>query len=150
MRRPPLALTVALLLAPLTLPPAASGAAVAAVRIGNDKGGQIRHYINRFERLRRAGDQVMVDGDCMSACTLVLGLVPHDRLCVTPRARFGFHRAWKPGIFGLHLDNAAGTRILWRLYPTKIRNWIAAQGGLSDNFLYLAGHQLRAFYPLCR
>jgi hypothetical protein len=127
---------------------AASGAA--AVRIGHDYGGQIGRYIHRFERLRDTGRHVIVDGDCLSACTLVLGIIPDDRLCVTPRARFGFHLAWKPGFLGLPVDNRAGTQKLWDIYPNKIRRWIAARGGLSDGLLYLTGADLRALYPLCR
>ena len=126
----------------------ASGAA--AVRIEQDYGGRIGTYIHRFENLRRSGQQVIVDGDCLSACTLLLGIVPSDRLCVTRRARFGFHRAWKPGFLGLHIDNRAGTRRLWAFYPGKIRRWIVAQGGLSDGLIYLSGRELRALYPLCR
>jgi hypothetical protein len=122
----------------------------APVRIGHDYGGQIGNYIHWFERLRRTGQHVIVDGDCLSACTLVLGLIPDDRLCVTRRARFGFHRAWKPGFLGIRFDNRAGTRKLWELYPAKIRRWIVAQSGLSDGFMYLSGTEMLKLYPLCR
>jgi hypothetical protein len=124
--------------------------AAASVRINHDTGGQIGRYIHRFERLRASGTRVIVDGDCLSACTLVLGLIPPDRLCVTRRARFGFHLAWKPGFLGLHVANRAGTRKIWQLYPAKVRRWIVAQGGLSDGVIYLSGRDLRALYPPCR
>ena len=39
------------------------------------------------------GTDVVIDGKCLSACTMVLGLVPSKQICVTPRARFGFHAA---------------------------------------------------------
>ena len=126
----------------------ASGAAT--VRIERDYGGRIGNYIQWFERLRQSGQQVIIDGDCLSACTLVLGIIPDDRLCVTPRARFGFHLAWKPGLLGTRVDNRAGTRRLWEFYPNKIRRWILAQGGLSDGLIYLSGRRLRALYPVCR
>jgi hypothetical protein len=58
----------------------------AAVRIERDYGGRIGTYIQWFKRLRQSGRQVIVDGDCLSACTLVLGIIPDGRLCVTPRA----------------------------------------------------------------
>ena len=144
-----LAALVALVLA-LALPTAGSLPAAASVRIRHDSGGQIGRYIHRFERLRASGQQVIVDGDCLSACTLVLGLIPQDRLCVTQRARFGFHRAWKPGFLGLPVDNRAGTQKIWGLYPAKIRRWIVAQGGLADGVIYLSGRDLRALYPRCR
>ena len=42
----------------------------------------------------------MIDGACLSACTLVLGIVPRERICVTQRAMLGFHAAWMPGPAG--------------------------------------------------
>ena len=36
--------------------------------------------------LRKSGQRVVIDGTCASACTLVLGVIPHDRICVTSRA----------------------------------------------------------------
>ncbi len=35
----------------------------------------------------------MIDGPCLSACTLVLMTVPEERICVTRRAVLGFHAA---------------------------------------------------------
>jgi hypothetical protein len=35
---------------------------------------------------------VIIDGFCASACTIVLGTVPHDKICVTCRAKLGFSR----------------------------------------------------------
>ena len=46
--------------------------------------------------LRSSGERVVIDGPCLSACTMVLGVIPRDRICVTPRARLGFHAAWHP------------------------------------------------------
>jgi hypothetical protein len=138
------------LIVALALIAAGTAGAAAAVRIRNDGGGQIGKYIHRFERLRNAGERVIVDGDCLSACTLVLGIIPDGQLCVTRRARFGFHRAWKPGFLGIPVANQAGTRALWKRYPEKIRRWIAAQGGLSGGLTYLTGAPLQALYPVCR
>ena len=149
-RRPRCAGFVLVLVLALALCAAGMARAAAAVRIRHDGGGQIGHYIHRFERLRQSGQRVIVDGDCLSACTLLLGIIPDEQLCVTRRARFGFHLAWKPGFLGLHIDNRPGTRKLWQFYPRKIRRWIVAQGGLSDRFIYLAGARLRALYPVCR
>ena len=65
--------------------------ASATMRISEDRGGQIGQYLQAFASLRTTGEPVVVDGDCLSACTLVLGLVPRNQICATPRARFGFH-----------------------------------------------------------
>src|SRR3954454_22912131 len=69
--------------------------ASATVRITDDWGGQIGGYLDRFKSVRDSGEKVIIDGPCMSACTLVLGVVPGDRICVTSRARLGFHAAWR-------------------------------------------------------
>ena len=48
-----------------------------------------------------------------SACTIVLGRVPRDKICVTSRARLGFHAAWKPaGSNGRKIANSEATRKL--------------------------------------
>src|SRR5262249_37200498 len=62
------------------------GASHATVRIVDDRGGQIGGYINKFERLRSSGQSVIIDGVCASACTIVLGAVPRDKICVTSHA----------------------------------------------------------------
>ena len=38
-----------------------------------------------------SGEKVIIDGPCLSACTLVLSTVPSNRICVTKRAVLGFH-----------------------------------------------------------
>jgi hypothetical protein len=58
----------------------------ATMRIAEDRGGQIGHYLQAFAMLRSSGEDVVVDGNCLSACTLVLGIIPHSRICATPRA----------------------------------------------------------------
>ena len=63
--------------------------ASATMRIAEDRGGQIGHYLQAFAMLRSSGENVVIDGNCLSACTLVLGLIPRSRICATPRARWG-------------------------------------------------------------
>src|SRR6266850_1909327 len=65
----------------------------AAVLISGDNGGRIDTYLNKFEMVRASGEQVVIDGPCLSACTLVLSAVPRDRICITRRAILGFHAA---------------------------------------------------------
>ena len=74
--------------------PATSGtaAAAAAERILDDSGGRIGAYLSRYEALRKCGQHVAIDGTCVSACSVI----PHDRICVTPRAVLAFHAAWIP------------------------------------------------------
>jgi hypothetical protein len=45
----------------------------ATVRIRDDPGGRIDKYLERFTKLRDSHEQIIVDGTCNSACTLLLG-----------------------------------------------------------------------------
>ena len=123
--------------------------ASATVRISSDPGGQIGAYLQRFESLRVSGQNVIIDGPCLSACTLVLGAIPRDHLCFTSRARLGFHSAWRPGEFGRPVESLAGTELMMTNYPQWVRDWIARRGGLSPHLIYLTGSELASMYPAC-
>jgi hypothetical protein len=121
----------------------------ATVRITGDPGGEIGAYLQRFESLRLSGQNVVIDGACLSACTLVLGAIPRDHICVTSRARLGFHTAWRPDEFGRPVVSRDGTDVLMNNYPPQIRNWIIRRGGLSPRLMYLTGPELASMYPAC-
>jgi hypothetical protein len=131
---------------------AASGisAAPAAVRIKADPGGQIGPYLENLVALRSSGEKVIIDGPCLSACTMVLGVIPRERICVTPRARLGFHAAWRPDSNGRPVTSAVATKLLMEIYPEDVRGWLAKQGGLSPRMKFLAGRELAAMYPTCQ
>jgi hypothetical protein len=123
--------------------------AQAAVRIRGDIGGQIGKYIAALIVLRNSGEQVIIDGPCLSACTMVLGMIPRERICVTRRARLGFHAAWRPGKNGQVITSRPGTQLLMEIYPEDVRAWIKARGGLSKRLLVLSGRDLAAMYRTC-
>src|ERR1700741_1719960 len=77
-------------LLPLALIAQVTAPATATVRIADDRGGNIGEYWSRFTALRDAKEQVVIDGMCSSACTMVLGIVPRERICVTDNATLGF------------------------------------------------------------
>jgi hypothetical protein len=124
--------------------------AAAVVRITDDRGGNIGAYWSRYMALRDTGEQIIIDGTCSSACTLVLGIVPHDRICVTQNAVLGFHAAWRPGFLGFEIINDPATRTLWNIYPMPIRRWINRNGGLGPATIYLSGPELLNMYRQCR
>jgi hypothetical protein len=124
--------------------------ASAAVRIVGDYGGQIGPYLEQFAALRHSGERVIIDGPCLSACTMVLGVIPRDRICVTPRARLGFHAAWNPGNDGAPVRSNGGTQLLMEIYPQHVRQWIARRGGLKQHMVYLSGRELTSMYRACR
>ncbi len=123
--------------------------AAATMRIAEDRGGQIGHYLQAFAMLRSSGERVVVDGNCLSACTLVLGLIPRERVCATSRARFGFHAAWMPDVDGLPVTSPLGTQALWNIYPTPVRRWINRHGGLSRKMIFMQGSDLGGIVASC-
>ena len=123
--------------------------ASATMLISGDRGGQIGHYLKAFASVRSSGERVVIDGNCLSACTLVLGLVPRSRVCATSRARFGFHAAWMPDRDGRPVTSPMGTQALWKIYPLYVRRWISRHGGLSRKMIYLQGSELTGLLPSC-
>src|SRR6202161_2073939 len=122
--------------------------ALATVRISDDRGGQIGDYLAKYHALRENGDRVMIDGTCASACTMILGVIPRNRICVTPRAVLEFHSAWNPTSEGNQVSSA-GNQYLWSNYPSDVRKWISRHGGLGLQIIYLSGAELAAMYPTC-
>ena len=125
-------------------------AASAAVRIKADPGGQIGPYLEAMAALRSSGERVIIDGPCLSACTMLLGVIPRERICVTPRAQLGFHAAWNPGKNGRQVTSVAATKLLMDIYPQHVRTSIHERGGLSRRMIVLRGRELAAMYPTCR
>lgn len=124
--------------------------AVAQVHIVNDPGGRIGEYMDKYRTVSNSGERVIIDGLCASACTIVLGAVSPDRICVTPRARLGFHAAWDYGENGQAVTNPLATRVLYELYPGNIRRWITARGGLKSKMIFIHGKALAAMgYQTC-
>src|SRR5882724_8712012 len=95
-----------------TMATLAPAPAAATVRITRDAGGQIGPYLESLVALRTSGERVIIDGPCLSACTMVLGVIPRERICVTSRARLGFHAAWRPGDNGQPTPSRGGTQLL--------------------------------------
>jgi hypothetical protein len=121
----------------------------AAIRIADDRGGKIGTYIDRYQGLRRSGQTVIIDGLCASACTMVLGAVPREKICVTSQAVLGFHAAWDSDANGRAVTNPGATRMLYSGYPSSVRRWIAARGGLKPEMIFLRGKELMSMYRPC-
>ena len=139
------ALLAAVVLSVLALPPA-----LAEVRILASPGGEVGPFLDLFERVRDSGERVVIDGPCLSACTLVLSMVPNDRICVTRRAVLGFHAARSIDRRGRMYSEPEASELVLEAYPAPIRGWIRHRGGLTSRLLLLRGRELNAFYPACR
>lgn len=134
----------------LLLPIAIVSPSSAVTRIQNDMGGPIGKYLLMFAAIRDSGEQVIIDGNCFSACTLVTAMVPKQRICITKRAALGFHAGWVDDVTGRPIISADGTRLLYEMYPSRIRSWISKNGGLGVRIIVLKGSELAAFYPFCK
>src|ERR1700743_3198252 len=121
------------LLAPLLLLCFATLPARADLHITRDHGGYVEEYKEKYARIRDNEERVIIDGGCNSACTLVFGIVPLNKICVTPRASVGFHEAYydKSFTMGIKVTSAEGTADLMSYYPDTVKDWIRRNGGLT-------------------
>jgi hypothetical protein len=122
----------------------------AEVRILASPGGQVGPFLDLFARVRASGERVVIDGPCLSACTLVLSMVPDDRICVTRRAVLGFHGARSVDQRGRSYAEPEASDLVLATYPAAVRGWIRRRGGLNSRLLLLRGRELAAIYPSCR
>jgi len=129
----------------------ATTVASAEVRVTNDPGGEISSYVSRFHDLRVSGERLVIDGPCLSACTLFTAFLPRSQICVTPRAVLGFHAAsYYDDTRRSLVPTRTGTRLVMRLYPPAIRSWIVRHGGLTTRVIGLRGPELAALYNSCQ
>jgi hypothetical protein len=122
----------------------------AEVRILRSPGGQVGPFIDLFDQVRASGERVVIDGPCMSACTLVLSVVPSERICVTRRAVLGFHAARSIDRRGRIYAEPEASQLVLEAYPGPVRDWIVRRGGLTSHLLLLRGRELTAMYRPCR
>jgi hypothetical protein len=133
------------LLSILALAPAA-----ADIRILQSPGGEIGTFLNLFSKVNESGQRVVIDGPCLSACTLVLTIVPRQRICVTRHAILGFHAAWSRGKGHRQVVETEATQVVLDTYPPAVKSWIVQHGGLHAKPIFLKGRELNAIYPACR
>lgn len=113
--------------------------------IEDDGGGIIDLYAAQGRLLAAKHIPVIVDGPCMSACTVLVDL-DRDNVCVTSRALLGYHQSImiKNGvaIFGPMLYETPG-----------LNEYIQSRGGLptpdSGHMLLLNSVEAGRFYRQC-
>jgi hypothetical protein len=116
-----------------------TNSAFADLRITRDYGGYLEEYKDKYARLRDKNERIIIDGICNSACTIVLGIVPLERICVTPKASLGFHLAYfdRRWTAGLKVTSVSGSAELMAFYPPPLQDWIARHGGLAAQMKHL-------------
>jgi|HubBroStandDraft_4_1064222.scaffolds.fasta_scaffold514637_1 hypothetical protein len=126
-----------------------ASSARAMIVITADRGGLITDYAERFMSARATGERVVIDGACLSACTLVVGMLPRDKVCATPKAVLGFHSAWRPTGYGGRTNSLTASQAMMEVYPAELRKWISRRGGLTTKMIFLQGRELAQIVPSC-
>ena len=91
--------------------------AIAEVRIISSGGGSVGEYLDFFARVKQSGERVVIDGPCLSACTLVLSSIPRKRICVTSKAVLGFHAPYLLDKNGRTVHTRKATQAVVAAYP---------------------------------
>jgi hypothetical protein len=78
-------------------------------------------YAERFSSARATGERVVIDGACLSACTLVVGILPRDRGGATSKAVLGFHSAWRPTGDRGRVNSLVASQAMLEVYPAELR-----------------------------
>ncbi len=123
-------------------------ASARTIHITNDRGGLIVAYEARYRAAAAHGDRFVIDGSCLSACTMAIGIFDSKHICATRRAVLGFHSAWLRTPRG-RMEAVAATEYMARWYTPAAKDWIERNGGLTPGLIYLRGPELYDVVPAC-
>jgi hypothetical protein len=104
--------------------------------------------------LRGARSKVVIDGECLSGCGTFAGIA-QERVCITVRARFGFHLARSYGYAEQRLAKGRVTPPLVTYsipdeLSEKILQWAEERGGLpKEGFLWMEYEEAKQFWQTC-
>lgn len=98
-----------------------------------DPGGVYSDYDNTVSHAATLGVLVRIDGPCASACTLFMR---NTHVCITPRAKFGFHAAseMRPAgkrEFNRVVNHAFTKNVFYAQYPTWVQKWLDRTDALA-------------------
>ena len=108
------------------------------VQIIDDRGGLVIAYQMQWAMLAPSVN-VQIKGPCVSACTILLGYIPRERISVSPKASLGFHLATPDFV----------TEDLLRVYPLDIRLWIEQHGRLTHRIIWLQVPDIYGYFRKC-
>jgi hypothetical protein len=128
-----------------------------ATFISDDPCGIIVQFVRKYSDMRDAGTSVVISGQCVSACTLLLGILRPEKMCVMPEAILGFHSAStitrEPGKKDVIEHAPEASDLVFQMYPARVRNYLATQGWVGANshpdVIWVRGAQLRKFIRPC-
>jgi hypothetical protein len=113
------------------------------ITVTDDPGGLIWLHRGLWQEAAEKSRPVEILGRCWSACTMVMTVIPQDRICFGPEAQLGFHAAWEAGT---GKPSEFATKWMFDRYPKDIQNWITKRGGVKAmsvrDFWYLTAPEL--------
>lgn len=114
-------------------------------RIGSSTGGELVYFLGAADEVNAGSRQlVVIDGACQSACAAFADKA-RAHVCITPTARFGFHKAT---IYSADLSQRLGA-----IDPPQsddIRAWVAANGGYPpDGMRMMEAADAARFWRAC-
>ncbi len=119
--------------------------------VSSNPGGNVRQFLAAaMEVLGGAKRLVVIDGPCLSACAIFAD-VARERVCITTKARFGFHKAT---VFRAEQrGNKRTMREVSRRDPVHsvdIANWVYAHGGFPvSGMRVMDNRQAGQFWRRC-
>lgn len=111
-------------------------------------GGEIGAFKAAARQIKASGRRVVIDGPCLSACA-ILADEARNSVCVTKKARFGFHKG-----FVLEQPMAGGPpRFVKRFNPKHSRDiagWVSKNGGYpSRGFRFMNASAAKRIWRAC-
>jgi hypothetical protein len=143
------AITAAMFTLPLSV---TSTAQARTMRIMYSPGGEVDAFIKKFNTARRDNTLVILDGQCISACTLSASLIKPERVCVTPFAQLVFHSAWYENDEGEIKFAKDATDIIYHSYPLQLRKLLHEKGwdgGEHRALIFIEGDELLSVVRAC-
>ena len=109
------------------------------VDVSDDHGGLLSAYQTQWALFAARQVDVRIVGPCVSACTVLVGYIPRQHICVALGASLGFHWA----------TTGFTTQELWSAYPSDIRQWISQHGGLTNQMIWLQAPRIYRYFRKC-
>ena len=131
---------------------AAFGACGEPCVIRFNPGGEVRTFQAAALAVRSGSKRlVVIDGPCISACVIFADLA-RTRVCITDRARFGFHKSQRMAV--QRLRNGTIRRVdLGRYDPphsSDITYWVRRNGGFPvEGLRVMSAKQATQFWRRC-
>jgi hypothetical protein len=111
-----------------------------AATINDDRGGLIRNYLDRWAEIKSSGEKLILDGLCLSACTMFTSL---PNTCITEKVILGFHQGTNP----------RATRTMRLMWPERLKQLVDSKGELApheeDAYTLLYYEDLKEILPVC-